>query len=88
MGIKAKNRERSKRDVEWGFFYDVNKEGGEYLIALATIKDIKTDRILTKEWPHWQKRGSFFSDAKKGQRWRIVYEGNNAWTPIVSTERI
>jgi hypothetical protein len=79
---------RSKLDKESGFYYDINDEGIEYLIAHATIKDVGEDWILTKEWRHRQERGDFFPNAKPGQRWKILYNGNNPWTGIKSAVEI
>lgn len=59
-----------------------------YLIAYATIKKVTDSEVLTKEWPHMQKRGGFFPDVREGQRWKITYNGSNPWTGIASAERV
>ena len=79
---------RSKFDKKSDFYYGVNGEGGEYLIAHAAIEDFGDAWILTKEWAHKITRGDFFPDVEPGQRWSISYNGNSPWTGIKSAVKI
>jgi hypothetical protein len=79
---------RTKLDKRNEFYYAVNEEGIEYLIAHATIKEVGDDWILTKQWQHRQVLGDFFPDVKPGQRWYISYKGNSPWTGIKDAEKI
>ncbi len=79
---------RSPGDKKSNFHYSIKPEGGEYLIAHATIKKFSKDGIWTKEWPHKQVRGDFFPGVQRGQKWHITYNGNSPWTLISSTRRV